>query len=414
MKLETLYKRTKTGEIQFWQVSLQTGDPDQDGSEHPQIVKCAGRLGTDKPTCHCEVIRKGKNIGKANETTPMDQAKSQMRSDWARKRDEGYKSLEDLGIKTFLGEDTVADIHAAVEAKLPRFNTDASGNVKPMLATDWKKVKNISYPVLIQPKLDGLRCLMVFNEHLSDGGFGITFLSRSGKEYHTLKHISDSVASWYAKEMGNLIQSGNKVKPGHFSFILDGEIYSDELTFQEITQAAKKQYPNSLKLHFRAYDIVTDEDQKKRLDRVAEIVKTINSPHISLVETLIAGDEAHVKREHDRYVQEGSEGAMIRFVHGMYAQGQRSRELLKVKEFDEGEFRFLNWDTGQREEDLLAVCFTDSGAKFTAKMMGSREYKAHLRKSMSGDAKMTIKHFGWTSDGLPRFPIGKGFRDDGE
>jgi hypothetical protein len=43
---------------------------------------------------------------------------------------------------------------------LPQFNTDASGNVKPMLAkaVDWKKVQ---YPCYIQPKLDGVRCLMI-------------------------------------------------------------------------------------------------------------------------------------------------------------------------------------------------------------------------------------------------------------
>ena len=35
---DTLYERTRTGAIQFWEVNLQTGDPDQDGSNHPQIV----------------------------------------------------------------------------------------------------------------------------------------------------------------------------------------------------------------------------------------------------------------------------------------------------------------------------------------------------------------------------------------
>ena len=35
---DTLYERTRTSAIQFCEVNLQTGDPDQDGSNHPQIV----------------------------------------------------------------------------------------------------------------------------------------------------------------------------------------------------------------------------------------------------------------------------------------------------------------------------------------------------------------------------------------
>jgi ATP-dependent DNA ligase len=326
----------------------------------------------------------------------MDQAKSQMQSDWARKRDEGYKSLNDLdelqADRLYTPSDP-KDLKELLEKFLPKFNTDASGNVKPMLATDWKKVKKIDYPVLLQPKLDGVRCLMVSQ----DGD--VTFFSRSGKEYTTLNHIKTDVMKY------------QNAHPDH-NWILDGEIYSDELTFQEITQAVKKQYPNSLKLHFRAYDVVNDRPQVQRIQDVSALVSTINSNFIHMVSTIDAEHEDHVKFHHDTWVGSGYEGAMIRMANGKYAQGHRSRELLKVKEFDEAEFTFIRWDKGQRDEDLLAVCEIENKT-FKAKMEGSRELKKRLESMFTG-GKMTIKHFGWTSDGLPRFPIGKGFRDDGE
>jgi ATP-dependent DNA ligase len=265
-----------------------------------------------------------------------------------------------------------------------------------MLAMDWKKVKNIPYPVYIQPKLDGVRCLMIV-----DGGI-VKFLSRSGKDYTTLDHIAEDIA----KYMGGYID-------GPTQFILDGEIYSDELSFQGITAAVKKQRPESLKLHFRAYDIVNDELQERRLVNTGNLVQAIASPYVHFVTTIWANDEAQVKSYHDAAVEEGYEGAMLRLPEGKYEQGARSSSLLKVKEFNENEFTLSGFERGQREEDLLAVC-TIKGKSFRAKMIGNRKEKQELVEKYAhihGEIKITIKHFGWTDDGLPRFPIGKAIRD---
>lgn len=391
MKLDTLYKRAKTGKIQYWSVSVRDNE----------IVKEAGQLGTENPLLHYETISKGKNIGKANETTPAEQAISQAQSDWNKKRDEGYKSLDDLdGMQAdrLYTTSNPADLKELLEKFLPQFNTDASGNPKPMLATDWKKIKKIEYPVLLQPKLDGVRCLMIVN-----GEENIIFLSRSGKPYTTLNHIKTKVYDAVLDE------------DVPYNFILDGEIYSEELSFQEIIAAVKKQRPESLKLKFRAYDIVNDKPQKERWEDVVELVDRIASPDIQLVSTWRVENETEVKAHHDTWVQEGYEGAMIRLLHGKYSQGQRSRDLLKVKEFDETEYYFIQWEFGQREEDLLAVCHLpdDFSKKFRVKMMGSKAEKAKLQTAYKDGCGGTIttKHFGLTDDGLPRFPIGKGFRD---
>ena len=317
--------------------------------------------------------------------------------------------MKDLGIIT-PGEDHVFEIgngegyfagygtlEAALNNEMPSFNSDANGQPKPMLATCWTKVKNITYPCYVQPKLDGVRALLIATDE------DIIILSRSGKQYTTVGHIVDSVVDY--------MEANN-----YPAFILDGELYSEEISFQEIIQAVKKQCPNSLKLKFRAYDIVNNQLQKTRLAQVKELVKVIDSPHVVLTETYIAHDLTEVKKCHDQWVNEGNEGAMIRLTNGSYSQGQRSRELLKVKEFDETEYKFYGWDLGQRLEDLLALCATENGSQFKAKMIGTREQKEALYIKYQGtnitsDMKLTVKHFGLTTDGLPRFPIGKGIRD---
>lgn len=397
----TLYKRTKTGAIQQWHIQVRTSDM----LEGAQIKKTAGQLG-GKQTEHIEPIHEGKQ-----KRTAYEQANLQAESDWKKKQDEGYKTKESLGITEVMSTDgwlyllngkpilnetgSPSSLEVTLDKALPQFNTDASGNAKPMLAktVNWDKVK---YPCLIQPKLDGVRCLMVadFTEEEP-----ISFLSRSGKTYFTLNHISKYVTVCV-----------NKVP---INFILDGEIYSEELTFQEIVAAVKKQRPESLKLKFRAYDVVNESEQNQRWIDTVAIVELLDCPFIQLVPTLTVYKKEKIKEHHDNWVSEGYEGAMIRHLDGTYGQGQRSSDLLKVKEFDDSEFLCVGLGTGQREEDVLVCCETAEGRAFNAKLTGTREYKAELVKNWDNKHKfVTIKHFGWTDEGLPRFPIGKAFRDE--
>ena len=393
---DVLYRRAKTGAIVYYKIWVDEGDVDH----APIIVKESGQLGTTSPIIHRETIHQGMNIGKSNETTPVQQAILQAESDWRKKKDGGYKSSGELGIQTKNIDPVEYHFNKLLDAALPQFNTDASGNIKPMLAKDWTKVKNIQYPCIIEPKLDGVRCLMTI------AADEVLFWSRSGKEYTTLGHISQSIVPYLNAQENKSIWT-----------VLDGEIYSDELTFQEITQAVKKQYPNSLKLHFRAYDVVNDEIQSDRRVILSDLVKAIGSEFIKMIGYTIANDEAAVKHFHDEFVQEGNEGAILRMFNGLYEQGFRSSNLLKVKEFDEAEFQVESLVYGQRGiEDLLAVCTTPEGSVFKAKIQGTLAQKVEFEKeyqevyASAKPIKLTVKHFGWTDDKLPRFPIGKALR----
>lgn len=212
-------------------------------------------------------------------------------------------------------------------------------------------------------------------------------------------------------------------------FVWDAdEIYSDELTFQEIVQAVKKEYPNTLKLHFRAYDVINEHKQKDRLDQLAVLVASIGSPYIVKVAHQEVDGSSQVSHFHDMWVKEGYEGAMIRLRDGKYEQGSRSRSLLKVKEFDEGEFEILGGKlykvdlplTGADEvSDRDADSFTFTckhpvnGVIFDVKPMGTRQQRTDYVLNLSNyiGKQITVKHFGWTDDGVPRFPIGKAVRD---
>lgn len=407
MELDTLYKRTKTGDIQYWKVLAEDG----------VIHKESGRLGTINPVRHQETCS-GKNIGRSNETSPMEQAELQAKSDWKGKRDEGYKSLQDLGIKAEAGlgyvgiasgKEVRGTLMELLEQALAQFNTDASGNAKPMLAPtkSWAPSPKNKYPKLAERKLDGVRTFLIINS-MED----MFFLSRSGKPYETLGHLVEIFKKIFKPEDYNLT----------FPIILDGEIYKHGWTLEEISQAVKKYRPGTTeKLEFWMYDIPTLLDgQKVRSNKVFEIVGGLRNTQIAnpqIIQVILRSDE-EVKNFHDLVVEEDFEGIMLKDPFGLYEYGQRSRYWTKVKMFDETEFKIKDFVLGQRGvEDLMFVC-ESPGGDFEAKMKGSKQSKQTLYDEVVVPKKhigkmLTVKHFGYTAYNKPYIPIGKAIREEG-
>lgn len=91
MKLEPLYAYDSSGRIKTWEVET------LDKLTKATIVVKSGLL-NGKMISKSTDITNGKNIGKANQTTPLEQAYNEAQSKWEKKKKEGYKSLTDLNI----------------------------------------------------------------------------------------------------------------------------------------------------------------------------------------------------------------------------------------------------------------------------------------------------------------------------
>src|SRR3989344_6980473 len=86
------------------------------------------------------VVTAGKNVGKRNATTPLEQAQCEARSLWNKKKDAGYAEAME-GIE-----------EATMVVPPPR----------PMLALPFTVAhKRLSFPCYAQRKLDGVRCLAI-------------------------------------------------------------------------------------------------------------------------------------------------------------------------------------------------------------------------------------------------------------
>lgn len=136
----TLYKKTSKNKIEMWQVYTNKNI----------ITTKFGQVG-GKIQVTNDIILEGKNLGKINETTPVQQASLEAQALWTKKKKKGYvESLDD--------------------AEAGKVDTNIiKGGVPPMLAHKFRDhSKKISHPCYGQPKLDG--CLIGKTQILTDLG----------------------------------------------------------------------------------------------------------------------------------------------------------------------------------------------------------------------------------------------------
>lgn len=310
-------------------------------------------------------ITEGKNIGKKNETTYLEQAIKEAQSRIEKKLKEGY--IEESN------------------------NTTIKETLLPMLAQEYKKHKSkIKFPCFVQPKLDGYR--MIYNP-VSD-----QMLTRSGKHF-TILNDSD-----LHKELKLL----------NLKFPVDGELYAhQELTFEEYGVLRKKsltEKDNEVleKIEFNIYDVICDKEFEKRLD----ILQKLNPKFkVKIVPTYKCETEQDIEKYHEKFLKEGYEGTMIRNLHGKYQCKFRSYDLLKYKNFNDSEFEIVGFSketdtTGNNQNLIVWTCKTEKGLEFDVQSKGTRleRQKLYNDAKMYIGKKLWVQYFGLTNQGVPRFP----------
>ena len=345
-----------------------------------------------------KVITVGKNIGKKNETTPRQQAESEARAAWVKKIESGYAESASAALvmeqKEDFDDEPSGCLAVPVRA-LGRSKGVVADVPSPMLAHEYqKRGKGFPFPCYTQPKLDGTRAV---------GMPGKGLFSRLRKTFPHMEHILQELATLPA------------------DLVLDGELYTNELTFQEIVGLVKRvtlkpgDAEKQLKIKYHVYDII--DTTKPYETRMADLVKLFTAHafrHVVLVPTTRCESEAEMKTQHNTFVSGGYEGIMLRSSHGLYKHS-RSTDLLKYKEFFDAEYEVMGFKEGDGQEKgcVLWTCKTEEGKTFHCRPRGTREDRIELFQN-GGEyigKKLTVRYQELTDDGLPRFPVGIAFRD---
>lgn len=353
-----LYKMDSRGKIRIWEIFV--GEEDGRNFYSVRHGQEGGQIQETKV-----FVDEGKNTGRANATTPETQCFSEAQAAYS-------KQIERKGYTE------------AVPTSVPTL---------PMLAHKYADYSHkIQWPAIASIKIDGLRLVV----KIENGKVSCT--SRTGKELLNLEHITEELLS-LGKDM-----------------IIDGELYSDHISFEEIISIVRKtktKDPRMPLIYFYAFDIINDKTYHERVVALDSLIVGLSNSKI--VPWKIVKTEEQLFCAHKKYVEDGYEGTMIRNIGSYYEPNKRSYNLLKMKDWLDEEFKIVGWKTGKGKFSNIPTfsLVTKDKKFFEAVPKGTEEqrneYLANADSLIGKEA--TVRFFEYTADGIPRFPVLVGIRD---
>lgn len=152
-----------------------------------------------------------------------------------------------------------------------------------------------------------------------------------------------------------------------------------------------------------------DESQsfKQRLEYLESIVPSWNSL-LTMVEHVQVKEHDNIIKLHDKFVEDGYEGLVLRDPDALYKCGGRSNSMVKLKMFKEDSFVITGFELGLRGvEDMCFVLETSEGKSFKAKPIGEKSVKEQYINDIEDviGRKGDVKYFNITPDGIPNLPV---------
>lgn len=294
---------------------------------------------------------------------------------------------------------------------------------RPMLAETLDVLEGIKFPVLVSPKLDGIRCVIVGGKALS----------------RKFKPIPNHyVRNWLEANLPNG---------------LDGELMVNGKNFNEV-QSAIMSEDGEPDFVFTAFDHVHDvhglnEGYAKRFDRLTDYVGSLRNQglgkHLSLVPHRIVNSIEELLAFEEQCLEQEFEGVMLRHPDGGYKCGRSTLKqawLLKLKRFADSEAEILGFEELQtnnnekvKNELGLSKRSSHKAGKVGADTLGKfrvRDINTGVEFEIGtgeGLTQVLRKEIWETRDkylgklvkykyqpagqkNLPRFPVWLGFRDE--
>jgi len=212
--------------------------------------------------------------------------------------------------------------------------------IKPMLAYKvGKKPIDWTEKVYMQPKLDGVRCLIQLNDKEE-----VYAYSRTGKPWLNIAHILESLKPWFEF---------------HPDIILDGELYNHDLRddFEKIISLVRKQKPTESDrleakelVQFHCYDYIETILNESYSTRMNNLVTTdMYSYCVKYVESTRIRCEESSNIRHRYNLNSNYEGSILR-LDGPY-QCKRSYNLQKFKDFSDAEAFIVGYEEGKGKRE---------------------------------------------------------------
>ena len=359
MVFETLYKKTKTGAIQSYQISVNEYSytvlqGQIDGKKQEYVTRCWP-----------------KNVGRSNESTAEQQALSEATSKYAEKVKSGY-------------------------------STNPSGEIAiklPMKISNYQDHKDkITYSCYLSPKLNGVNGTYTL---LPDDTLLLT--SRGGEVYPPLPHLEDAVRN----VMGAL--KTNK---------LAGELYKHGAHLQDIMSWVLSPKEESKSLSFVIFDIPelggSYENRRhammKELPAFVPGLSRISGCHRVKMQAI--GDENQLEGWMNTFLQQGYEGTVITLPEAVYRCNVRSLQVFKYKRALDAEYLVVGYEVDKSGSPVL-VCQTPNELTFSVKPKGTVQQRQTLLDNIESciGRWYKIEYETLSKKNIPLKPVGICFRN---
>lgn len=302
----------------------------------------------------------------------------EVKSRIAKKKKEGYKSIEDLKI------DSSIFTYELLDKVLPIFNVDDNFNCKPMKCQSFRERK-LQYPVGGQAKLNGLRCVLKLEKvSIGEGMFAKevikpTLRTKEGLEY-VLPHITDGLTI-------------EQFKYKDIPLVFDGELYIHGKKLNYIKSCCpyinskgtlSKPSGNPLEVKFFIFDLAIETTvQSQRIDILTYLngfnsIKAGSSifanENVRLVETVTIYSDYEATVFRNNCLKAGYEGGVFRTLDAEYAFGSRPSFIMKYKTHIDSEFLIVDIVQQEANPDRGMFVLRNDENDETFESMPSGEY----------------------------------------
>lgn len=366
-----------------------------------------GKITRSAPTYFTTVALEGQ----ANERNVFQQALIYARSQWLKRKETG-STEEDLSKVSNTSATSAKSASSTSNTTTKATSKDtstssatASKSAKsatntvlyfPMLAVDYKTgEKHLQFPLYVQPKLDGVRCLSFLSKPDS-GPEHVIIYSRTKKLFPAMEYLKEELYPYL-----NSLYDHEKNQ----SIYLDGELYKHGKKLQDISGESRNSAVadtttnrNEYHIYDCFYPLELEIDFDNRLKQLQNLYDCLTSKKIiKPVPYKVANNITEVKQFYKNFLSLGYEGAILRNYDGVYltsssktGQFLRSKNLVKMKEKFTDEFQVIGFTDGKRGKDadaIIWICQTEAGVKFN---VTPKDITYDERKRLFADAKVNF------------------------
>lgn len=428
---ERLFKRSAAGTILFWY-----GTVEQWSTQNGIAYKLAyhhGTLGGIAQTSYSDVIYP------KSKKTSLEQAEFELNSIYERKKKLGYKTISQIvsttSSNTLIHWETRdlndVELKNVLNINLPKYNTDANNCIKPMKCQKFQ-IGKMQYPCLIQPKINGVRAVIMLEEKEPEGLFDYDIVTIDNVNYKVVIKTKEGL-QYKISHIEDVFRRLYNEFPKYKNIVFDGEIYIKDAKVTTIGGAARNiqnEYHHALQ--FVNFDLsISDLNNQERIVLMDKIwsdyisttneythkdvfVSICNASHnvwhgfnVIVLHTDECHNDNHALQYMEDALKEGFEGAVVRDSNADYKFGSRPQTMMKLKKFEDAEFKCVDYKWSGSPDDkvgfsVVLVCQNDiNDLTFESTVVGTTEERKQLIDNPPIGKMVTIKFYERTKNGIP-------------